>query len=237
MGFKELGKIVVGRTARNPIAWSFYEFCGRCSNVLGSFYGHARWTREVAERNERLRELGRELFPDLTVLAGPFVGMKYTSHQAFGSTLLPKLLGSYESELHGVLEEMLINNYASVVDIGCAEGYYAVGLGLRLPEAEVYAFDTAIEARQSCCALAKLNRLDNRVHIGGFCDATLLKSSRHPARDRRWQAESSQYHSQAGVRRDSRCKLNSNFATNDSRPVRENGTGTPNDVQTELPSL
>jgi len=102
--------------------------------------------------------------------------MQYPSAQSYGSALLPKLLGSYESELHPLLEGMLANEYTAIVDIGSAEGYYAVGLGLRFAHAGIYAFDINPHARKLCHDLAKLNGLDGRVHIGGFCDQAALRS-------------------------------------------------------------
>ena len=71
--------------------------------------------------------------------SGPFAGMSCIS-EAICSSLVPKLLGSYESELHQVLNQILETDYQNVIDIGCAEGYYAVGLALRLPNARVYAW-------------------------------------------------------------------------------------------------
>ena len=176
MQLKKMGKNVVARTARNPIAWPLYKLCGRLSDSLGRVYGHARFTREIGERDEALRKLARELFPELTVAGGPFRGMRYPSEQSYGSALLPKLLGSYESELHPLLEGMLANQYTAIVDIGCAEGYYAVGLGLRVAHADIYAFDISPHARKLCADMARLNGLEGRVRIGGFCDEAVLRS-------------------------------------------------------------
>src|SRR5215471_7495102 len=173
---KELGKRVVGRAATNPIAWPVYRFCGQCSRALGSVYDRATLTREIRGRDESLRKLGRELFPQLIVSGGPFKGMRYPSAQSYGSALLPKLLGSYESELHRDLETVLCNEYASIINIGCAEGYYAVGLGLRCPKAEIYAFDIDADARRICVELGKLNGVEERLHIGEFCDQATLRS-------------------------------------------------------------
>jgi hypothetical protein len=78
-----------------------------------------------------------DLFPTLRVAGGPFQGLHYPHRRSVGSAPLPKLLGSYESELHAALEQLLTEEHETVVDIGCAEGYYAVGLGLRLSKAEI----------------------------------------------------------------------------------------------------
>ena len=145
------------------------------SRSLGRIYGHAHFGRETGERDARLRQLLSELFPELTVAGGPFRGLKYPHAQSFGSALLPKLLGSYESELHQVLEETLGHDYTTIVDIGCAEGYYAVGLGLKFPKATVYCFDIEQRARDLCLELVKANGLQGRVHIGGLCDKAVLR--------------------------------------------------------------
>lgn len=178
MNVKEVGKHVVGKTARNPLAWSVYRACGRLSRCLGKVHGHAYFAREMGERDKRLNELVAQLFPKRRVSAGPFSGMLYPCAQSFGSALLPKLLGSYESELHPFIEEMLGNEYTSIVDVGCAEGYYAVGFGLRLATGDIYAFDVDSRARCLCAQLAKVNEMSERVHIGGLCDAATLKELR-----------------------------------------------------------
>ncbi len=99
---------------------------------------------------------------------GPFAGMRYIKHAA-GSALTPKLLGAYESELHPILEWALAMRSTTVIDIGSAEGYYAVGCALRLSHAQVYAFDTDTLARESCRDLARLNDVADRVHVRGLC--------------------------------------------------------------------
>jgi|HubBroStandDraft_1064217.scaffolds.fasta_scaffold00503_20 hypothetical protein len=123
-----------------------------------------------------MREIRLEVFRDLTVLTGPFRGMKYPSPRSFGSPLLPKLLGSYESELHEVLEELSSNRYTRIINIGCAEGFYAVGLGLRFPDADIHAFDIDSEARQLCRNLGKLNGVDQQLTVGEYCGQATLRS-------------------------------------------------------------
>ena len=173
---KSLAKEFVGRTASNRFAWSAYRVCGRISDELRRIYGHAQWTRQTSQRDAFLDAAIEELFPDLVVISGPFMGMRYPSSRSVGSALLPKLLGSYESELHPTLEKLLGKKHACIVDIGCAEGYYAIGLALKLANVEVYAFDTDSRARYACSQMALLNGVANRVHIGGLCNAGVLGS-------------------------------------------------------------
>lgn len=176
MMVKNLAKEFVGRTAANRFAWSAYRVCGRISDGLRRLYGHAQWTREITQRDAFLEAATNDLFPDLTVVSGPFKGMRYPATRSVGSALLPKLLGSYESELQATLEQLLSKQYDAVVDIGCAEGYYAVGLALRLRNAEVCCFDVDLRARQACSEMAILNGAEKRIHIAGWCDAETLRS-------------------------------------------------------------
>jgi hypothetical protein len=110
------------------------------------------------------------------VLNGPFKGMKYGSVGALCSTFIPKIIGSYECELHTVIQEIIINKYTEVWDIGCAEGYYAVGLALKIPNAKVIAFDIDPDARKNCFELAKINSVTERVSIIDKCDANFINN-------------------------------------------------------------
>jgi hypothetical protein len=109
------------------------------------------------------------------VLGGPFSGMRYGDDVAC-SAYLAKLVGSYEHELHELLHEATRRDYRTIVDVGCAEGYYAVGFALRIPAAQVYAFDTDDEARWYCRGLARLNGVADRVSVRGFCGPNELET-------------------------------------------------------------
>lgn len=110
----------------------------------------------------------------LVVRSGPFLGMRYIRWSA-GSVLLPKILGSYEQELHPSLEVMCRNTYSQIIDIGCAEGYYAVGLARRFPGATIYAYDADPAAQQLCRLLATANEVADRMIIAGACTVDGLR--------------------------------------------------------------
>jgi len=99
--------------------------------------------------------------------------MRYPTLEAVGSTIPPKLLGTYEKELHKIVERLCHREYSEVLDIGCAEGYYAVGLGLRLPKAQIFAFDIDSHALELCLRMARANAVD-RIQVFPFCDAEQL---------------------------------------------------------------
>ena len=116
----------------------------------------AKWRSQVLARTFLARH-------GCTVRGGPFSGMEYVSEQSEGS-LLARLLGTYESELHPHLMR-LSAGVEVVVDVGCAEGYYAVGLAKAFPDVTVYAYDVSARARDLCRSLAERNGVADRVVV------------------------------------------------------------------------
>ena len=100
------------------------------------------------------------------IWSGPFEGMEYVKEATEGA-LIPRLLGTYESELHPHLAAFAAEGLDAVIDIGCAEGYYAVGLARMMPGVPVYAYDIAEVARRYCTDLASKNGVLGQVRIGG----------------------------------------------------------------------
>jgi hypothetical protein len=103
-----------------------------------------------------------------TVIAGPFAGMKYIG-SSIASAHVPKLLGTYEREIAGAVEEICRRKPAVVIDIGAAEGYYAVGFAMRLPDSKIIAFESEGLGRRELGRLAALNDVGGRIEIRGFC--------------------------------------------------------------------
>lgn len=100
---------------------------------------------------------------------GPFTGMILADQSSWagGGDRAAKLAGLYEAELHPALRLARERSPATVLNIGCAEGYYAVGLARLLPDAKVFAFDIDVKARQLCAASAAKNGVGGRVTVLG----------------------------------------------------------------------
>lgn len=94
--------------------------------------------------------------------------MRYIDRAA-GSAHIPKLVGSYESELHPWLARISKQPIDTVIDVGAAEGYYAVGLAQMFPNARVIAYEVEADARQLLAKLASINNVDTRLNIRGLC--------------------------------------------------------------------
>lgn len=118
-----------------------------------------RNTRYVGDVVERLGP---------TVLSGPFKGMRYI-RSSEGSAIIPKIIGCYEKELHCAIGKMIGMKPDVIVDIGCAEGYYAVGMAFRLKESRIAAYDINPAAREKCAELARINGVETRIRIGAEC--------------------------------------------------------------------
>ena len=67
----------------------------------------------------------------------------------------------------GSKEAVIARAYPQVLDIGCAEGYYAVGLARRMTGSRIFAHDTSASARMLAAQLAAANGVSDRVILGG----------------------------------------------------------------------
>jgi hypothetical protein len=109
---------------------------------------------------------------DYTVQAGPFRGMRYTRAAVITHHTTPNLLGTYERQLYPFLNEAA-SRCDLIVDIGSAEGYFAVGLA-RLTGRPVMAFDVNGSERQMIREVATLNQVSHRVTVFDWCSSAKL---------------------------------------------------------------
>ena len=129
----------------------------------------AKRARKVARRHQRDAEIVATVFGnDLTVRSGLFQGMRYID-SACGSHLLPKLLGSYEEQLFDWIKKF-DGRYRTVINVGCAEGYFAVGLVFAGLTDRVLAYDIDPRAIALASQLAALNGLQDLIEFHSKCD-------------------------------------------------------------------
>jgi hypothetical protein len=142
--------------------------------------------REEKTRRRRIRNqaLLDELYKGAApkILNGPFSGMRYIK-EAYGSALLPKLLGSYEQPIHEWIERVCATSrYKVVIDVGCAEGYYACGFAKRMPSSRVFAYDVNKEAVSAAKRLSRDNELSN-IFFGNLFNPQELEIIRGPLKN------------------------------------------------------
>jgi len=124
------------------------------------------------ERFGRFQSAARQLFfaeGQPKILSGPFAGMAYIDETVWGP-ITPKWLGCYELELHGIVEAAIACRYDRVINVGCAEGYYAVGFAWRMQDTEVIAFDVDPIARRQTRRLAAMAGVSTKVSVNGQCE-------------------------------------------------------------------
>ena len=121
------------------------------------------------------KEIILKISPDFTILNGPFKGIKYPSIDITELTLAPKITGSYEKQLFPIIEQIIATPFDTIIDIGCAEGYYAVGFGKLLPNCTVHCYDVNQYDLDFCRKMAELNNVRNLTY-NNFCSAETLKT-------------------------------------------------------------
>jgi predicted O-methyltransferase YrrM len=117
--------------------------------------------REVIDRG---KSIIHKISPDLQVLNGPFKGLKYPSLDITEATLVPKIVGSYESQLHPILFRVINTPYTDIIDVGSAEGYYAVGFALQMPNTTIHCFDVNERDLDFCRKMAVHNNVHNLTY-------------------------------------------------------------------------
>ncbi|MFM9990728.1 MAG: hypothetical protein ACKVOY_04780 [Burkholderiaceae bacterium] len=90
----------------------------------------SKW-RSVLIQNTFLKHQGT------VIVQGPLAGMDFLPQSAEGCHVA-KLLGCYEQPLQPFIEEAIQAAYPIILNIGCAEGYYAVGMARRMKNSKVH---------------------------------------------------------------------------------------------------
>jgi hypothetical protein len=133
--------------------------------------------RDLPEKSVR-KWVERELEQRI-VRSGPFQNMKYGERSrsiglVHASAYYPKLLGTYELEIASFIRRIGNLRADRIVDVGAAEGYYAVGLAL-ITNAQVVAFEA--HGTETLLALATLNSVAHRITAHTICDAAGLRAA------------------------------------------------------------
>lgn len=142
-------------------AWPAVLDAYRRLALLHPEFARDAWARRVSV----LREMLLEAYGP-RVTGGPFAGMVFDGTVTEGC-FLPRMLGCYEAELHPHLDALAARGPELVINVGCAEGYYAVGLARRWPQVTVHARDIDPAALDACRQLIDANGVADRVILGG----------------------------------------------------------------------
>lgn len=108
------------------------------------------------------------------VVAGPFRGMRLELSPLSKRHLVGYLIGSQELELREIVERIVARKYEKIVNVGAADGYYAVGLARRMPGTEVVAFEALPNLHPVISKSASENGVAAQIRVEGPCDKNEL---------------------------------------------------------------
>lgn len=132
---------------------------------------------------ERRKHLSRQVdkYFNSTVAYGPFKGQKLTPKNWWDvKDRASMLLGIYEQEiLHSLAG--LPRNYTTFIDLGAADGYYAIGSLVSGQFNKAYCFEMSKKGRDVIQENANLNNVANKISIYGKADSDFYKNI--PAED------------------------------------------------------
>lgn len=144
-----------------------FRYASRLAFVVSAIrFRRAQGARSAIERHQARRRLFGDAAP--RVLSGPFAGMRYVDEFTFGP-IAARWLGVYEPQLHPWIRRVVEQPYDSFVDIGAAEGYYAVGIGRLRPDLTITTFEADPFSRRAQRRLAAMNGVGN-IDVRGLCD-------------------------------------------------------------------
>lgn len=149
-------------------------------NILWNIFSKTivRWSQYLCQerRNVEARRvvaadpLLQGILKEAKVTDGPFHGMEYGKTSSFCSAYYPKILGTYEMELIPAIKTFLEKGYCHIVDIGAADGFYAVGFALKSPESKIIAYEQSPRARKQLGILARTNGVQDSIEIRERCE-------------------------------------------------------------------
>jgi len=125
----------------------------------------------------RAREISAALYNTggAMVRSRPFRGMILLNRYS-ERNVAPKLLGSYEQELHPIIERCIETPYDCVKNIGCGDGYYAIRMARRMTNCEITAYELREDRQELTRDTAVENGVRDRISIAGEYGAEELSA-------------------------------------------------------------
>ena len=107
------------------------------------------------------------------IVDGPFKGCIHPG-EAHGSSLCPKLIGTYEKEISQDLLDLAVGKDC-FIDIGCAEGYYTTGIGSVTDIPLILGIDINEKALEQARKASALNGISSKTQFSSdLLDAARL---------------------------------------------------------------
>jgi len=125
------------------------------------------------------KALSRQLFKAEveTVRGGLFEGISLVNQSNWNEAyLLTMYLGQYERQIQNEIEALLDIDFANVIIIGCAEGFFTMGLAKVFPKATIVSVDIDPNTLAICRQNAEINGYTDRCEFLSAADQGVLAS-------------------------------------------------------------
>lgn len=127
-----------------------------------------RWQKEtVRERQERI---SLEVFDaaEGQVKYGPFAGLRLNRDTWWGKLDLgSQCLGLYEKELLDYIESLPQQQFSHFIDIGAADGYYAIGMLMAKKVEHCICFEQSVKGQETIQANWQRNQAPGQLQVFG----------------------------------------------------------------------
>ena len=128
------------------------------------------WEDQIQQRRLLISRQLDERFGS-QVKYGPFRGLKLSKATWWGKTdRAGMLLGLYEQEVLSALANVPVRYRRSFIELGAADGYYAVGVLVNDLFERSYCFEISERGQKAITANAALNGVSSRVQIHGIAE-------------------------------------------------------------------
>ena len=160
--FNQYLKVLKNKILKKDFRWIMFEIVAKITfNKL-----ELRIDRIIEKKRTQLGTKVSNIYNN-SVQQGPFKGMIISDHQFWGSgDKSSKILGLYEKEIQDLLVEIQKNkNYSTFIDIGGADGFFAIGSVVNKLFNNCEVFEISKKGRNSIKINSKKNNVLDQVNI------------------------------------------------------------------------
>ena len=164
-------KLILMKLSRGNFSWFLLEVISKISfNKL-----ELRIDKVVEKKRIDLSNKVSKIFNN-TVQEGPFKGMVISEDQFWGAgDKASKILGLYEKEIQNLINQIQEkNNFPTFIDIGGADGFFAVGSVKNNLFKNCEVFEISKRGRLSIEKSAIKNNVNDQISIKGEADEKIL---------------------------------------------------------------
>jgi len=164
-------KLIYKKLIERKISWIILEMISKLT------FGSIELRADIVVEKKR-RELSKKISTRFKykVQQGPFKNMILSKKQYWGvGDNGKKIFGLYEKEIQDLIVEIQEKNQCkTLIDIGGADGFYAVGSVINNLFQECIVFESSKKGRESISNNAKLNNVQSKISIQGIATENAL---------------------------------------------------------------